>query len=326
MAIAQQLAGYTLGKADLLRKAMGKKKREVLDAEFVGFSEGMKANGYSEAADQDAVGHPGPVLRLRVQQGALRGVRAGVLLDGLPQGQLPGRVHGRAAHQSSATTRTSRRSTSTSAAGWASRCCRRTSTSRTPNFTPVGTDIRFGLSAIRNVGDNVVAAIVGDPRGARAGSPTSTTSSQGRPLSVCNKRVVESLIKAGAFDSLGHPRRAAASTCTSEAVDSFMTIKRNEAHGQFDLFALGDDADEGEGNSRLTVAGPEIEEWDKSDLLAYEREMLGLYVSDHPLFGVEHVLTAATDCTIGSCSPVEDRPDGVARHDRRPGHRGCSAR
>ena len=111
MAIAQQLAGYTLGKADLLRRAMGKKKREVLDAEFVGFSAGMKANGYSDGGHQDAVGHPGPVLRLRVQQGAHRGVRAGLVLDGVPQGELPGRVHGRAAHQRRATTRTSWRST-----------------------------------------------------------------------------------------------------------------------------------------------------------------------------------------------------------------------
>ena len=96
--IAQRVAGYSLGNADLLRKAMGKKKKEVLDAEFVPFSAGMAANGYTDVGDQGALGHPGPVLRLRVQQGAHRGVRAGVLLDRLPQGQLPGRVHGGAAH------------------------------------------------------------------------------------------------------------------------------------------------------------------------------------------------------------------------------------
>ena len=97
--IAQKVAGYSLGKADLLRKAMGKKKKEVLDAEFVPFSEGMKANGYSAGAVEDALGRPGPVLRLRVQQGPHRRLRPGLLLDGVPQGQLPGRVHGRAADQ-----------------------------------------------------------------------------------------------------------------------------------------------------------------------------------------------------------------------------------
>ena len=86
------------GSADLLRRAMGKKKKEILDKEFEPFAAGMKANGYSDGGDQDAVGHPGPVLRLRLQQGAHRRLRPGLLLDRLPQGQLPGRVHGRAAH------------------------------------------------------------------------------------------------------------------------------------------------------------------------------------------------------------------------------------
>ena len=96
--IAQRVAGYSLGKADLLRKAMGKKKKEVLDAEFVPFSEGMAAIGLLDLGDHRALGHPGPVLRLRLQPGAHGVLRAGVLLDRLPQGQPPGRVHGRAAH------------------------------------------------------------------------------------------------------------------------------------------------------------------------------------------------------------------------------------
>ena len=98
MAIAQKVAGYSLGSADLLRRAMGKKKKEILDKEFAPFEAGMKANGYSAVGDQDLVGHPRPVLRLRVQQSAQCRVRAGLLLDRLPEGQLPGRVHGRAPH------------------------------------------------------------------------------------------------------------------------------------------------------------------------------------------------------------------------------------
>ena len=89
-----------------------------------------------------------------------RRLRPGLLLDRLPQGQLPGRVHGRRCSPASRTTRTSRPSTSTSAAAWASRCSRRTSTTPTSDFTPRGTDIRFGLSAVRNVGGNVVDAII----------------------------------------------------------------------------------------------------------------------------------------------------------------------
>jgi DNA polymerase-3 subunit alpha len=98
MAIAQKLAGYSPGMADLLRRAMGKKKKEILDKEFEPFAAGMRGNGYSDAAIKTLWDILGPVLRLRLQQGAQRRLRAGLLLDRLPQGQLPGRVHGGAAH------------------------------------------------------------------------------------------------------------------------------------------------------------------------------------------------------------------------------------
>ena len=175
LAIVQKVAGYSLGQADLLRKAMGKKKREILDAEFVPFEAGMLANGYSKGADQDPVGHPGPVQRLRLQQGPRRGVRPGVLLDGVPQGELPGRVHGRApdlgqgrqGQDGDLPQRVSPDEDPGAAA-------RRQRVRR--DFTPVGADIRFGLTAIRNVGANVVDKIVEARARARAASPTSTTS------------------------------------------------------------------------------------------------------------------------------------------------------
>ena len=97
--IAQKVAGYTLGRADLLRKAMGKKKKEVLDAEFAGFEAGMQANGYSANAIKTLVGRADALRGLRLQQGARQGLRADLLLDRLPQGELPRRVHGRAADQ-----------------------------------------------------------------------------------------------------------------------------------------------------------------------------------------------------------------------------------
>ena len=98
MAIAQKVAGFSLGQADILRRAMGKKKKSELDKQYEGFAAGMQANGYSDGRGQDAVGHPAAVLRLCVQQGALGRVRPDLVLDRLPQGELPGRVHGRAAH------------------------------------------------------------------------------------------------------------------------------------------------------------------------------------------------------------------------------------
>ena len=99
MEIAQVLAGFSLGQADNLRRAMGKKKKSELDKQYAGFQAGHARARVLPEGHHDAVGHPAAVLRLRVQQGALGGLRRHLVLDGLPQGQLPGRVHGRAADQ-----------------------------------------------------------------------------------------------------------------------------------------------------------------------------------------------------------------------------------
>ena len=126
------------------------------------------------------------------------------------------------------------------------------------------------------------------------------------PVHVCNKRVVESLIKAGAFDEMKHKRRALV-TIHETAVDQYIDIKKNEAIGQDSLFGGLDESDGGFGTS---VAIPDIDDWDKMTLLGHEREMLGLYVSDHPLLGLEHVLSNGTDCTIGQLMLDEERAHG----------------
>src|SRR5699024_701630 len=102
------------------------------------------------------------------------------------------------------------------------------------------------------------------------------------PAVVCNKRTIESMIKAGAFDSMGHHRRALVAI-HEEAVDSVITLKRNEAANQFDLFsALGTE----DASDSMSVSIPDLPDWDKKEKLGFEREMLGLYVSDHPLQGL----------------------------------------
>jgi hypothetical protein len=106
-------------------------------------------------------------------------------------------------------------------------------------------------------------------------------------VAACNKKVTESLIKAGAFDSLGHPRKGLFLVHT-DAVDSVLGTKKAQAMGQFDLF--GDGSDDSAG-SVFTIKVPD-EEWDDKHRLALEREMLGLYVSGHPLNGVAHLLAA----------------------------------
>ncbi|WP_425467578.1 DNA polymerase III subunit alpha [Phytoactinopolyspora halophila] len=304
MAIAQQLAGYTLGKADLLRRAMGKKKREVLDAEFVTFSEGMRANGFSDAAIKTLwdILVPFSDYAFNKAHSAAYGVISywtAFLKANYPAEYMAALL-------------TSVRGDKDKTALYLSECRRMGIKVLPPDvnesegdFTPVGTDIRFGLSAIRNVGGNVVDGIV------------AARKSEGRyesfpdfmnkvSVSVCNKRVVDSLVKAGAFDSMGYARRALVSI-VDDTVDAVITLKRNEAIGQFDLFGGAGE----ESTSGLEVNVPELDEWDKKAKLGYEREMLGLYVSDHPLLGLEHVLNASTDRPISALNDESEVSSGT---------------
>ncbi len=126
---------------------------------------------------------------------------------------------------------------------------------------------------------------------------------------VCNKRTIEALIKAGAFDSLGHARRGLLMVY-EPAVDAVVDTKRNEANGQFDLFGFGDLETPASDTPSMFDVHVGDEEWDKPVLLAFEREMLGLYVSDHPLLGVEHILAAAADTSIATLQ--SEQAEGLA--------------
>ena len=179
-------------------------------------------------------------------------------------------------------------------------------------FTAVGTDIRFGLAAIRNVGHNVVEAIVAT-RGDKGRFVSFEDFVRKSPAVVCNKRTIESLIKGGSFDSMQHTRQGLVRVHEAY-IDALSDEKRQEAIGQDSLFA-GFEDDEGTGARTATslLAMPPIPtaEWDKSTLLAFEREMLGLYVSDHPLFGIEHILAQHADTSIASLTGDDSKADGA---------------
>ena len=308
LAVAQKLAGYSLGQADLLRKAMGKKKKEILDAEYVPFSDGMKANGYSDAAIKALwdVLVPFSDYAFNKAHTAAYGLIS-YWTAFLKQHYAP---------EYMAALLTSVKDDKDKMAIYLNECRRMKIQVLPPDvnesqadFTPVGNDIRFGLTAIRNVGVNVVDGVVSGRReGGRYADFNDFMDKV--PVHVCNKRVIESLIKAGAFDEMKHRRRALV-TIHETAVDQYMDIKKNEAIGQDSLFGgIDRDGDESSGWG-VNVAIPEIDEWDKTTLLGHEREMLGLYVSDHPLLGLEHVLQAGTDCSIGQLMLDEERPHGT---------------
>jgi DNA polymerase-3 subunit alpha len=296
MAIAQKVAGYSLGKADLLRRAMGKKKKEILDKEFVPFSNGMKENGYSDGAIKTLwdILVPFSDYAFNKAHSAAYGLISywtAFLKANYPAEYMAGLL-------------TSIKDDKDKSAVYLNECRKMgikvlppDVNSSDSNFTPVGTDIRFGLSAIRNVGENVVASIVATRKAKGQFADFSDFLRKVEPV-VCNKKTVESLIKAGAFDSLNHARRGLL-VIHAEAIDACVQTKKAEAVGQFDLFG-GMDQDDGSALSAVFEFTVPTDEWDKTQLLAFEREMLGLYVSDHPLFGVEHVLAAAADNSVGA--------------------------
>ncbi len=305
MAIAQKLAGYSLGQADLLRRAMGKKKKEELDKQFAAFSAGMQERGYS----MDAVKTLWDILLPFSDYAFNKAHSAAYGLVSYWTAYLKANFPA----EYMAALLTSVKDDKDKLAIYLNECRRMKIQVLPPdvnesafNFTPVGRDIRFGLSAIRNVGGNVVDGIIA-AREEKGRYLDFNDFMEKVPAQVCNKRVVESLVKAGAFDDMKHKRRALM-TVHEEAADRYATIKRDSGGGQDSLF---DDLDAGsEAAFDMAVAIPEIDEWDKTTLLGHERDMLGLYVSDHPLMGLEHILANGSDCTIGQLLVDEDRPDG----------------
>ncbi|GAB3585008.1 DNA polymerase III subunit alpha [Calidifontibacter terrae] len=293
MAIARELAGYTLGGADLLRRAMGKKKPEVLAKEWDNFSGGMAKNGYSTEATQALWDVMLPFAGYAFNKSHAAGYALVSCWTAYLKANYPAEY--------AAALLTSVEDSKDKMAIYLADT-RKLGIKVLPpdvnesidDFTAVGEDIRFGLAAIRNVGGNVVEGI--EQARKEKGRFTSFEDFLRKvPAVVCNKRTIESLIKAGAFDDLGHQRQGLVHIHETY-VDSLVEEKRNEAHGQDSLFGgFGDDSQGVQFAALPTI--PQIE-WDKQTKLAFERDMLGLYVSDHPLFGIEHLLSQHADTPI----------------------------
>jgi DNA polymerase-3 subunit alpha len=312
MEIAQKLAGYTLGNADLLRRAMGKKKKEVLDAEYVPFSEGMKANGFTEASIAALWGVLVPFSDYAFNKAHTAAYGLVSYWTAYLKANYPAEYM--------AALLTSVRDDKDKSALYLNECRHMGIKVLPPdvnesiaNFAAVGTDIRFGLAAVRNVGANVVEKII-EARESKGTFASFKDFLDKVDAVVCNKRTIESLIKSGAFDSLGESRRGLVDI-HDRYVDALVEVKKQQAIGQDSLFAsfgFGDDESPAVGIDPFAGLPPvPVAEWDKATLLSFEREMLGLYVSDHPLFGIEHILAAHADTPIASLLGEDAKPDGT---------------
>ena len=302
MEIAQKLAGYTLAQADLLRRAMGKKKKEELDIQFEAFSKGMADNGYSS----DAVKTLWDILVPFSDYAFNKAHSAAYGVISYWTGYL--KAHYPAEYMAALLTSVSD-DKDKSAIYLAE--CRRMKISVLPpdvneseaTFAAVDGSIRFGMGAIRNVGVSVVEHI----KAARESKGAFTDFHDfvnKVPVQALNRRTVDSLIKAGAFDQLGNTRRSLAEIHES-VVDQAVRQKKAEEHGDvgFDFDALMASEDSPETPKIINLP-----EWSKRELLSLEREMLGLYVSDHPLAGLELGLAEHAEMTVAQLldSDLED--------------------
>ena len=309
MAIAQRVAGFSLGQADILRRAMGKKKKSELDKQFEGFEAGMHANGYSDAAVQMLweILLPFSDYAFNKAHSAAYGM--------VSYWTAYLKAHYPAEYM--AALLTSVGDSKDKMAVYLNECRRMGIKVLPPDvgqsiryFAAVGEDIRFGLGAVRNVGTNVVDGIVASrarrrlrelPRLPRRRSPS--TSRTSAPSSRSSRR---------ARSTRSGPTRRALMEIHEDATEAAVETKRKAATGAigFDFDSLYDEAEE-----VMPAKVPDRPEWTKKDKLAFEREMLGLYVSDHPLAGLEIPLAKHASTSIHDLLASED----VSR--RRPGHR-----
>ncbi|MET8681740.1 DNA polymerase III subunit alpha [Streptomyces sp. NPDC004647] len=301
---AQVLAGYSLGQADLLRRAMGKKKQEVLDKEFVPFRQGCRDRGFSDEAIQAVWDVLVPFAGYAFNKAHSSAYGLVTYWTAYLKANYPAEYM--------AALLTSVCDDKDKSAVYLNECRRMGIKVLPPNvneseanFTAQGDNvILFGLTAVRNVGQNVVDSIIHSRKSKGKYSSFPDFLDKVEAIA-CNKRTVESLIKAGAFDEMGHTRKGLAAHY-EPMIDNVVQVKRKEAEGQFDLFGgmNNDDAGDDTPGFGLDVEFSGIE-WDKAYLLAQEREMLGLYVSDHPLFGIEHVLNDKADAAISQLTGGE---------------------
>jgi DNA polymerase-3 subunit alpha len=298
--LLQALAGYTPGEADLVRKAIGKKNRSIMAAEEPRFIDGCVGSGLTEAEARKLWALIQPFADYSFNRAHSASYAYIAYQTAWLKAHYP--VEYMAAVLTSVKDRKDDKPKYLHMA-------RRMGidvllpdvNSSDRDFTPVGDSIRFGLSAVRHVGEGVVDKIIEARR--LKGDFESFYDFCRKVDYIClNKKTVESLAKAGAFESLGHSRKGMVEMFEAICADIISHRKHEEA-GQFSLFGATD----GSGQSQRHEGPISLEEYSKEVLLAFEKEMLGRYVSDHPLFGVEGLLARMTD---GPVSSLGERPQG----------------
>ena len=304
MRVAQKFAGYSLEEADNLRKACGKKDRALIAKEREKFVSGCVSTQYGASIGTALFDVIEPFADYAFNKSHSYGYGLVSYQTAWLKANYP--------VQYLAALLTSVKDDKDKTAVYLAECRSLGVQVLVPDVnlsvsdfstTPEGT-IPFGLSAIRNVGEGLVGHIVAERERGGPFVDFYDFCERVDPM-VLNKRTVESLVKAGAFDSLGHPRKGLC-LVFEQIVDRMLARRREAELGIMSLFGdapSGDAAEPGFDDARVPIPD---EEFDKMGKLAFEKEMLGLYVSDHPLMGAESALRKHTECGIGDLRELKE--------------------
>jgi len=303
MRVAQRFAGYSLQEADNLRKACGKKIRELIAAEREKFVAGCARTGY----------------------GAELGTKLFDLIEPFADyafNRSHAYAYGLVAYQTAwlkanhpvayfAALLTSVADDKDRTATYLAECRAMGIAVGVPDvnrsaaaFTAEGRSIIFGLAAVRNVGEGLVGLVVAEREAGGAFGDFYDFCQRVDPTAL-NKRAVESLVKAGAFDSLGHPRKGLLAV-HEQIIEATLARRREAEAGILSLFDAPLDGAPGQPVHDERIPIPDLS-FDPGTRLAFEKEMLGLYVSGHPLKGLEAALGREVDCTLDE---LRERSEG----------------
>jgi DNA polymerase-3 subunit alpha len=302
MRIASALAGFTMGEADILRKAMGKKKADVMATQREAFMKGCLARNVPEKKAQRIWDH----MEQFAGYGFNKSHSAAYALLAYQTAYL------KANHPVffMAALLTSERANTERMVHYIGECREMGIRVLPPDvnesdlyFTVVGDSIRFGMAALKNVGEGAVEAIL---RARRAGGAFLSLFDfcERVDLRAVNRRVVESLIKSGSFDSLD-PRRAALYAFIDQAMDLGQKQQRDREQGQSSLLGLlgGDEPERRGAIARI----PETTAWGEGERLAFEKESLGFFITGHPLERYQQELTQWATATTGRLAEMAER-------------------
>jgi DNA polymerase-3 subunit alpha len=308
MRVAQKFAGYSLAEADNLRKACGKKIRELLKAEREKFVAGCEKTGYGATLGEQLFDIIEPFADYAFNKSHSYGYGLISYQTAWLKANYP--------VQYLAALLTSVKDDKDKTALYLADAAAHGIEVLVPDvnhsladFTVVKLDndregILFGLAAIRNVGDSIVSCIVKERE---RGGPFADFADFCLRLdqTALNRRTVESLIKAGAFDSLGHSRRGLYAIY-ERAIDTALDKRAERDRGLISLF------EEPESTKPTMTLDIGEEEWAAHEKLSHEREMLGLYVSEHPLRGALDKLVALGATPVAEANEADEGPISVA--------------